>query len=135
MINRCSILIIILITDIIVIKKSVLLYIKYRLKCTSIIFLLISFITIDRFWNFFLFIYSGNSIISSLNLIVIIMIIKNFSLNHDQISSFPSVSITVILIISLQGESLFCKSNIPFTPTIYLYRDIYLLVSPKVQKK
>lgn len=135
MINRCSILIIILITDIIVIKKSVLLYIKYRLKCTSIIFLPISFIIIDRFWNFFLFIYSGNSIISSLNLIIIIIIIKNFLLNHDQISSFPSVSITVILIISLQGESLFCNSNIPFTPTIYLYRDIYLLVSPKVQKK
>ena len=43
-----------------------------------------------------------SSIIESLNLIVTIIIIKNFSLNYDQISLFPwSVFITAILLIQI----------------------------------
>ncbi|CAD1468472.1 unnamed protein product, partial [Heterotrigona itama] len=41
-----------------------------------------------------------SSILGSLNFIVTIFMIKNFSLNYDQINLFPrSISITVILLI------------------------------------
>ena len=67
----------------------------------TIITIFISFITLSRFCNFFSSYISGiSSIIGSLNLIVTIIIIKNFSLHYDQISLFPwSVFVTAILLI------------------------------------